>query len=187
MIEEEGFVAGVVSLLNNEVNVKTRIHVVKSLLKIALEPQGAELVETGAVVPLLESLMTGLDQTADPDAVALSMLSLELMALLCNSKSALDQADELGGEEFVEYLLSFLDQPKLLTPLCSLFHVLCFGAHKDLVVDGLQKALAEQPSCESIRVTLELIGIKVQVATPSPPALPPRRPKSAADTKKARM
>jgi hypothetical protein len=91
---------------------KTRGHVVKSLLTIALDPQvffkkkkkkgtifvfhrllfkGAELVETGALVPLLEILMTNLD-SSDAEAVVLSNASLELMALLCNSKQALDQA-----------------------------------------------------------------------------------------------
>jgi hypothetical protein len=48
------------------------------------------------------------------------------------------QVDEFGGEEFVAYLLGFLDSSRLLTPLCSLLHVLCFGAHKDMIVEGMQ-------------------------------------------------
>jgi hypothetical protein len=87
MLDEEGFVASVVSLLSSgSVTTKTRVHVVRGLMSVALNAAGAEQAEL-SLVPLMESLMTTLDKAkSDPDTLALSCASLELMALLCNNK-----------------------------------------------------------------------------------------------------
>ncbi len=65
---------------------------------------------------------------------------------LSAKQAALDQVDEFGGEEFVLFVLCFLEElPRLLTPLCSLLHIMCFGAHKDMIVDGMMRHLAKVP------------------------------------------
>jgi hypothetical protein len=161
MAREEGFVASVVSLLSNSlVTTRIRLHVVRALLSIALDHEGLPQVET-ALVLLLEALMERLD-LEEGDEVALAAASIELLALLCNSREMLEQVDEDGGEEFPRYLLSFLGKERLSIPLCSLLHILSFGAHKDLVLDGMKQFLFETGN-DTVAVTLELLGEKAAV------------------------
>lgn len=155
LIAEDEFVTCFVTLLSNtSLAAKVKLHVVKTLYLLAQDVTGLSLVSS-AVLPLME-LIEDRSQETLPAAVA----AFDVLALLCNTREAINEVDQYGGVEFIEYILVFLKSAKsaVVEPACGLLHVLALGAFREKIVEGMEKYVAEDVPCkEIVGFTVDLI------------------------------
>lgn len=154
---EEMFALSATEVMTREtVDDRTRLHLGRSLLRVAETAEGLWQLQPEAVLPLVVFLERETDGEVESQ---IQVVALELLTLCCNSVEGLEQVDALGGEELVLFILSLLRENRALcTAGCGLMHVLALGVHRELVVEGLKDLMESVPEVETFRLTLELMG-----------------------------